>query len=49
MLKTISNRQPEVKIENEHIKQVFESKTLGVTVDQHLSWRSITPKISAKK
>ena len=46
MLKTNSNRQ--VKIENEHIKQVSECKTLGVTVDQHLSWKSNTENICKK-
>ena len=48
MLKTISNWQPKVKIENEHIKQVSECKTLGVTVDQHLSWKSNTENIFKK-
>ena len=48
MLKTISNWQPKVKIENEHIKQVSECKTLGVTVDQHLSWKSNTENICKK-
>jgi tRNA A22 N-methylase len=37
MIKNISNLQLNVKIENESIKQVYESKTLGVTIDQHLS------------
>ena len=35
MFKTIANWQPKVKIENVHIKQVGERKTLGVTVDPH--------------
>ena len=48
MLKTISNWQPKVKIENKHIKQVSECKTLGVTVDQHLSWKSNTENICKK-
>ena len=40
MVKDISNFQPNVVIENKRIKQVHECKTLGVTVDQHLSWKS---------
>jgi hypothetical protein len=32
MIKNISNSQRNVKIENESIKQVYESKTLGVTI-----------------
>jgi hypothetical protein len=38
MIKSISNSQLNVKIENESIKQVYESKTLGVTMD-HLHYR----------
>ena len=37
MIKSISNSQLKVKIENKSIKQVYETKTLGVTIDQHLS------------
>ena len=40
-----------MKIENESIKQVYESKTLGllgVTIDQHLSWRTNTENIGKK-
>ena len=45
----ISNvSQPNVSIENNSIKQVFESKALGVTVDQHLSWKSNTRRICKK-
>ena len=40
MIKSVSNLQPNVVIENKQIKQVHECKTLGVTVDQHLSWKS---------
>ena len=40
MVKNISNFQPNVVIENKRIKQVHECKTLGVTVDQYLSWKS---------
>ena len=37
------------QIENEHIKQVFECKTLGVKVDQHLSWKISTENICKLK
>ena len=33
LIKSISNLQLNVKIENETVKQVYESKTLGVTID----------------
>ena len=49
MIKNISNLQLNVKIENESIKQVYESKTLGVTIDQHLSWKTNTENICKKK
>ena len=42
MIKNISNLKLNVKIENESIKQVYESKTLGMTIDQHLSWKTNT-------
>ena len=48
MIKSISNLQPNVVIENKQIKQVHECKTLGVTVDQHLSWKSNTENICRK-
>ena len=48
MIKSISNFQPNVVIENTQIKQVYECKTLGVTGDQHLSWKSITENICRK-
>jgi hypothetical protein len=48
MIKSISNFQPNVVIENKQIKQVHECKTLGVTVDQHLSWKSNTENICRK-
>ena len=48
MVKNISNFQPNVVIENKRIKQVHECKTLGVTVDQHLSWKSNTDIICGK-
>ena len=37
-----------MKIENKQIKQVHERKTLGVTIDQHLSWKSNTENICRK-
>jgi hypothetical protein len=48
MIKNISNLQLNVKIEKKSIKQVYESKTLGVTIDQHLSWRTNTESICKK-
>ena len=47
MLKNICV-SPNVLIENKQIKQVNECKTLGVTIDQHLSWKSNTDKICKK-
>ena len=40
MIKSIYDFHPNVLIEDKQIKQVYECKTLGVTVDQHLSWKS---------
>ena len=37
MLKNISDSHPNIFIEYKQIKQVYECKTLGVTVDEHLS------------
>ena len=48
MMKNISNLQLNVKIEKKLIKQVYESKTLGVTIDQHLSWKTNTENICKK-
>ena len=48
MIKSISNKQPNVIIENKPIKQVYDCKTLGVTVDQHLSWKNNTENICKK-
>jgi hypothetical protein len=45
MTKNIYDFHPNVLIEDKQIKQVFECKTLGVTVDQHLSWKSNTENI----
>ena len=48
MIKNISVSHPNVFIENKQIKQVNECKTLGVTIDEHLSWKSNTEKICKK-
>ena len=48
MIKSVSNLQLNVVTENKQIKQVHECKTLGVTVDQHLSWKSNTENICRK-
>jgi hypothetical protein len=48
MIKSISNLQLNVKIENKSIKQVYESKILGLTIDQHLSWTTNTESICKK-
>ena len=45
MIKKISDSYPNIFIENEKIKQVYECKTLGVKVDQHLSWKRNTESI----
>ena len=48
MIRNISDSCPNVYIENIQIKQVHECKTLGVTIDQHLSWKSNTENICKK-
>ena len=48
MIKSISNSHPNVFIENKQIKQVYECKTLGVQIDQHLSWKVNTDEICKK-
>ena len=48
MTKNISNPHPSVFIENKQIKQVYECKTLGVKIDQHLSWKGNTDEIRKK-
>ena len=48
VIKSISNVHPNVIIENEPIRQVYKCKTLGVTVDQHLSWKSNSENICKK-
>ena len=48
MLKKISDYHRVVTILNKPIKQVFQCKTLGVTVDENLSWKSNTESICSK-
>ena len=48
MTKNISNPHPNVFIENKQIKQVYECKTLGLKIDQHLSWKGNTDEIRKK-
>ena len=48
MIKNISNSHPNVFIENKQIKQVYECKTLGVKIDQHLPWKGNTDEICKK-
>ena len=48
MIQSISNQQLKIMIEDKEIKQVYESKSLGVTIDQHLSWNQNTEKICKK-
>ena len=52
MIKSTSCSQPNILIENKRIQQVNQSKSLGITIDQHLSWtenicKKITSGISA--
>ena len=46
MGKRITNRQPNIVVENNPIKQVYES--LGVIIDWHLSWNQNTENICKK-
>ena len=48
IVKSISDLQLKVVIENKPVKRVVECKTLGVTLDQHLSWKSNTENICNK-
>ena len=48
MINNIFNSHPNVFIENKQIKQVYEYKTLGVKIDQHLSWKDNTDEICKK-
>ena len=43
-----STSQPNILIENKQIQQVNQTKTLGITVDQHLSWKPNTENICKK-
>ena len=44
----IKDSHPNIFIENKQIKQVYKCKTLGIIVDQHLSWKSNTKNICKK-
>jgi hypothetical protein len=44
----IKNFHPNIIIENKQIKQVYECKTLGIIVDQRLSWKSNTENVCKK-
>ena len=48
IIRNISDLQLNVKIKNESVNQAYESNTLGVTIDQHLSQESSTEIISKK-
>jgi hypothetical protein len=48
LVHTVSDSNLNIMIENAPIKQVKECKTLGVIVDQHLSWKSNTESICKK-
>ena len=48
MIRSTSNSQPNILIENEQIQQVYKCKTLGITIDQHLSWKPNTENICKK-
>ena len=48
MIKNIFNSHAFVFIENNQIKQVYECKTLGIKIDQNLSWKGNTDEICRK-
>ena len=48
MIKSTSCSQPNILIENKQIQQVNQSKSLGITIDQHLSWKPNTENICKK-
>ena len=48
MPKQIAHSLPKILIDGQQIKCVKESKMLGVTIDQHLNWKSNTEKICKK-
>ncbi|CAB4038635.1 Hypothetical predicted protein, partial [Paramuricea clavata] len=49
MIRNASNSQPNILIENKQIQQVNKSRTLGTTIDQHLSWKPNTESICKKR
>jgi hypothetical protein len=48
MIRNASNSQPNILIENKQIQQVNKCRTLGTTIDQHLSWKPNTENICKK-
>ena len=48
MIKITSCSQPNILIENKRIQQVNQSKSLGITIAQHLSWKHNTENICKK-
>ena len=48
MIKSTSCSQPNILIENKRIQQVNQSKSLGITIDQHLFWKPNTENICKK-
>ena len=48
MIRNASNAQPNILIENKQIQQVNKAKTLGIIIDQHLSWKPNTKNICKK-
>ena len=48
MLKKASTKKLNIHIQNKPIKQVFQCKTLGVTLDENLSWKSNTDALCKK-
>ena len=48
MVKKISDSHLNIFIEKEKIKQVYECKTLGVKIDQHLSSKNNTENVCKK-
>ncbi len=45
MIRNASNAQTNILIENKQIQQVNKAKTLGIIIDQHLSWKTKTSKL----
>ncbi len=48
IIRNASNAQPNILIENKQIQQVNKAKTLGIIIDQHLSWKPNTENICKK-